>query len=161
MGMAISAVGIYLFSNLDVKTTVLDLSFPLVVFAAGLGLGMAPMTAAATNSVAANEVGVSSAVLNLVRNIAGAVGIAFFSTVLGNLIESNVLQIGQDSIINTTDPSTLQTVSSLIILKAQVDAFAEVFLIASAIMSLGIFVALFLKQPKHHAKEPEAIEAMV
>jgi MFS family permease len=148
LGMTISAFGIFLFSGLDVKTTAMDLIIPLVIFALGMGLGMAPMTAAATNSVPTNEVGVSSALLNLVRNIAGAVGIAFFSTVLSNIIESNVLQLGQDAIINTTNPQVIQTVSALIILKAQVMAYGDVFVIAACIMSTGIIVALFLKQPK-------------
>ncbi len=148
VGMAISAFGIYLFSGLDVKTTVYDLMLPLVVFATGLGLGMAPMTAAATNSVPNNEVGVASAVLNLTRNIAGAVGIAFFSTILANIIESNVLRLGQDVVINTPSPQVMQEVTALIILKAQIMAYGEVFLIAAGIMALGVIVALFLRQPK-------------
>ncbi len=148
LGMTISAFGIFLFSGLDVKTTAIDLIIPLMVFALGMGLGMAPMTSAATNSVPVNEVGVSSALLNLVRNIAGAVGIAFFSTVLSNIIESKVLQLGQDAVINTTNPQVIQTVSALIVLKAQVIAYGDVFIIAACIMSTGIFVALFLKQPK-------------
>ncbi len=155
-GMAISALGIYLFSGLDVKTTSLDLTIPLIIFALGLGLGMAPLTAAATNAVPANEVGVSSAVLNLVRNIAGAVGIAFFSTILSNLIESNVLQIGQDTVLNTTDPQTLQMVSTLVILKAQVAAYGTVFLIASSVMASGVVVALFLRDTKRK-KRVEAV----
>jgi hypothetical protein len=121
---------------------------PLIVFAFGMGLGMAPMTAAATNSVPTNGVGVSSALLNLVRNIAGAVGIAFFSTVLSNIIESNVLELGQNAIINTTNPQIIQTVSALVILKAQVMAYGNVFIIASSIMATGVIVALFLRQPK-------------
>lgn len=151
-GMAISAFGIYLFSGLDVKTTVSDLTLPLIIFAAGLGLGLAPMTAAATNSVPANEVGVSSAVLNLVRNIAGAVGIAFFGTILSNLIESNVLRLGQDVVINAPSPQVMQEVTALIILKSQIMAYGEVFVIASAIMALGVIAALFLRQPPEQPK---------
>lgn len=148
IGMAISAFGIYLFSGLDVKTSQLELSIPLVIFALGLGLGMAPMTAAATNSVPAKEVGISSAVLNLVRNIAGAVGIAFFGTILNNLITSNVLELGQNAVVRAHDPQTLATVQTLIILKAQVQAYGDVFFIASCIMALGVLTALFLKTPE-------------
>jgi EmrB/QacA subfamily drug resistance transporter len=146
IGMGLAAFGIYLFSGLDVKTTQFELSLPLVVFAFGLGLGMAPMTAAVTNSVPAKEVGVSSAVLNLVRNIAGAVGIAFFGTLLNNLIESNVLSIGQNTVIH--DSSTAGMVQMLIILKAQVEAYGEVFLVASIIMAFGVVFALFLRTPQ-------------
>lgn len=146
VGMTISAFGIFLFSYIDVKTTVFDLTLPLIIFATGLGLSMAPMTAAATNSVPAHEVGVASAVLNLVRNIAGAVAIAVFGTILNNLIESNALHIGQDSVIN--NPSVTGIATALIIFKAQVDAFGEVFLIAASIMAFGVIVALFLRDPK-------------
>jgi DHA2 family multidrug resistance protein len=160
-GMAMAAFGIYLFSGLDVKTTEVELMLPLVVFAFGLGLSMAPMTAAATNSVPANEVGVSSAVLNLVRNIAGAIGIAFFGTILTSIIGSNVIRIGQNTVVHTTDPQMLQTVSTLVILKAQVEAYSEVFLIASGIMALGIIVALFLREPKdNHSGQPSAAAAL-
>lgn len=161
VGMAIASFGIYLFSGLDVKTTEFELMLPLIIFAAGLGLGMAPMTAAATNSVAANEVGVSSAVLNLVRNIAGAVGIAFFGTILTSLIESKVLDFGQRVVMNVHDAQTVQTVSTLIILKAQVEAYAEVFAIAAGIMSLGVVAALFLKEPKHRAPKGEEDSTLV
>jgi len=147
VGMGLAAFGIFLFSGLDVKTTQLELSIPLIVFAFGLGLGMAPMTAAVTNSVPAKEVGISSAVLNLVRNIAGAVGIAFFGTILNNLIQSKVLTLGQNAVINTHDPKMLGVVQSLIILKAQVEAYGEVFLVASCIMATGVIFALFLKAP--------------
>ncbi len=145
VGMALASFGIYLFSGLDVKTTQLDLTLPLVLFAFGLGLGMAPMTAAVTNSVPASEVGISSAVLNLVRNIAGAVGIAFFGTILNNDIESNVMRLGQDAVIR--DPHLLQTAQLLVILKAQVEAYGEVFLIAACVMVLGVVSAFFLKAP--------------
>ena len=160
IGMAVSAFGIFLFSGLDVKTSELELMLPLVVFAAGLGLGMAPMTAAVTNSVPASEVGVSSAVLNLTRNIAGAVGIAFFGTILTSLVESNVLRLGADTVINVHTPAVEQTVQMLIILKAQVEAYAQVFAIAAGIMALGVFIALFLKEPPKREQTDAAAMAV-
>lgn len=152
VGMAIASFGIYLFSGLDVKTTELDLMLPLVLFALGLGLGMAPMTAAVTNAVPASEVGISSAMLNLVRNIAGAVGIAFFGTLLNNLVESNVLSLARDAVVRTADPQTLQLVQTLVVLKAQVEAYGEVFFAAACIMSLGVIAAFFLREPEKRAK---------
>jgi DHA2 family multidrug resistance protein len=147
VGMAIASLGIYLLSGLDVKTTSLELILPLVLFAVGLGLSMAPMTAAVTASAPPSEVGVSSAVLNLVRNIAGAVGIAFFGTILTNVVESNVLRLGQDAVIHTSNPQTIQMVRTLVILKAQVGAYGEVFFIASCMMLLAVVAGLFLKTP--------------
>lgn len=161
-GLLIASIGTYMFSGLDVRTTAKELIIPLMVFATGLGLGMAPMTAAATNSVPENEVGVSSALLNLTRNIAGAIGIALFSTLLSNIIESNVLQVGRDAVINTMDPVAIQTAGVLVILKAQIMAYADVFIVASIIMSTSIIVAMFLKQPKNKVyKNTEESEIVV
>lgn len=147
VGMTIASCGIYLLTDLDVKSTALELSLPLAVFAVGLGLSMSPMTAAVANSAPPSEVGVSSAVLNLVRNIAGAVGIAFFGTLLTKSIESQVMRIGYDTVIQTTNVSTLQLAQTLIILKAQISAYSEVFFVASGIMFFAALVALFLKTP--------------
>ncbi|HEU4677606.1 MAG TPA: DHA2 family efflux MFS transporter permease subunit [Candidatus Paceibacterota bacterium] len=146
-GMAVSAFGIFLFSGLDVRTSLFELMVPFVIFSFGLGLGMAPMTAAATNAVDPREIGVSSAVLNLVRNIGGAVGIAFFGTILSNLIESNVLDIAQSTVVRSADHSVLATVRMLIVLKAQVEAYGEVFFIASLVMGTGVLAAFLLKEP--------------
>lgn len=160
VGIAISTFGIFLFHGLDPKTTQFELMVPLFVFAMGLGLGMGPMTAAATNSVAKHEIGVSSAVLNLVRNIAGAVGIAFFGTILASITESNVLSISAAS--SLYDPSAAATYTALIILKAQIEAYGDVFLVAAGIMSLGVILALFLRdvKPAEPRKHESSFEAM-
>lgn len=145
-GMAIAATGIFLFSGLDAKTTANDLTFPLVLLAAGLGLGMAPLTSAATNSVPHHEVGIASGILNLTRNIAGAIGIALFGTILTNTIENKILDIGGSTIINITSPQIMQVVPPLVILKAEISSYAYVFYIASIVMFIGAIVALFLKE---------------
>jgi EmrB/QacA subfamily drug resistance transporter len=155
-GIAISTIGMLIFSGLDARTSAAEIGFGLFVFAIGLGLGMAPMTAAATNSVPTNEVGVASAVLNLVRNIAGAVGIAFFGTILTNLTESHVLSIAKNSVVNATDPGTLATVRGLIILKAQITAYGDVFLVAAVLMAAGAIIALFLREPSSDLSDDEA-----
>lgn len=146
-GMTIAAFGIFLLTDLDVKSSALELSLPLAVFAVGLGLSMSPMTAAVANSAPPSEVGVSSAVLNLVRNIAGAVGIAFFGTLLSKSVESQVMQVGYDAIIHVSDSSSLQIAQMLVILKAQIAAYGEVFMVASSTMLFAAVVAFLLKTP--------------
>lgn len=142
-GMLLTSFGIYLFTGLDSRTTFSELTLPLVLLAAGLGIGMSPLTNAVASSVPAHEVGIASAVLNLVRNIAGAVSIAVLGTMLVNVTESKVLEVGTNSIINNTAYASV--VPALVILKAQILAYREVFLAAAAVTFLGVFVALSLK----------------
>ncbi len=141
----IASVGIYLFTGLDPRSTALDIVIPLSVMAFGLGLGMAQRTNIVASVVPESEIGIASSILALVRNIAGAFGIAIFATILNNRITTNVLTINSFSKLSSHIPSDIQTYVSLITLKAQVDAYAFVFLISSIIVFVGAFTILFLK----------------
>jgi DHA2 family multidrug resistance protein len=108
-------------------------------------MGMAPLTNAATASVPPSEFGMASGVLNLTRNIAGAVGIALFTTLLTSLSETNVLDLGNNVIINERSPAVLQSLPMMIELKAQVEAYGDVFLVGSILMFSGALLALSLR----------------
>ncbi len=143
-GMALSALGLYQLIHLDPTMTSFDFVMPLVLFGAGLGLGMAPLTSAATTAVPLHEVGMSSGLLNLTRNIGGAFGIAIFSTILTNATNANVLMVAQNSHILGTTPIILAAAGQLIILKAELLSYGTVFGYAAAAMFVGALVALFL-----------------
>ncbi len=141
----VAALGIYLFTGLDPKSTAIDIMIPLSIMAFGLGFGMAQRTNIIASVVPQSEIGIASSVLALVRNIAGAFGIAIFATILSNRITSNVITINSFSKINSHSPIEIQKFTSLIELKAQVVAYDYVFLIASIIVFIGSFTILFLK----------------
>ena len=140
-----AALGIFLFSYLDPKSTAIDIIVPLVIMAFGLGFGMAQRTNIIASVVPQSEIGIASSVLALVRNIAGAFGIAIFATILNNRITSNVLTINSFSTLRSHAPLVIQKYITLIALKAQIDAYDYVFLVASIIVFLGSFTILFLK----------------
>jgi DHA2 family multidrug resistance protein len=141
----VASIGIFLFTRLDPKSTALDIIIPLTIMAFGLGFGMAQRTNIIASVVPQSEIGIASSILALVRNIAGAFGIAIFATILNNRITTNVLTINSFSHLYSHIPSEIQKYISLIILKAQIDAYDYVFLVASAIVFLGSFSILFLK----------------
>jgi EmrB/QacA subfamily drug resistance transporter len=141
----VAAIGIFLFTGLDPKSSALDIIIPLSVMAFGLGFGMAQRTNIIASVVPQNEIGIASSILALVRNIAGAFGIAIFATILNNRITSNVLSINSFSSLHGHLPSDIQNYIALISLKAQVNAFDYVFLVSSIIVFLGSFTILFLK----------------
>lgn len=145
-GVALSAIGISLLSGLDIRTSAVGISFPLALLAAGLGLGMAPLTSAATDTVSPSDFGMASGVLNLTRNVAAAIGIATFGTLLTAFTEANVIDLGDNAVINNTGSGGL--VPQLVMIKAQIEAYGEVFAIASTIMFLGALLGLTLKAPK-------------
>jgi DHA2 family multidrug resistance protein len=145
-GMGMSALGLYMLSSLDPAMTGWDFVLPLAIFGAGLGLGLAPLTSASTNAVPINEVGMSSGLLNLARNIGGAFGIAIFSTLLADAVNSNVLVVSQNSHIIGNTPTIQAIATQLIILKADILSYEQVFKYASFAMIVGALIALFFLQ---------------
>jgi len=149
-GMLWASFMFYQFTFIDVKWTSFDIMWRLFLFACGLGIGLAPLTQAATSTIPLEEVGVASSVLALARNVSGAFGVAIFATVLSNSVNANLLAIQTHSVINTTDPTVISEIYALAATKANILAFATVFRIAIYFMVLGAGAALFVKRSKNN-----------
>ena len=121
----------------------------------GLGFGMAQRTNVIASIVPKNEIGVASSILALARNIAGAFGIALFGTILDNVTNANVLNIAQRSVLNVKNALNMEQFTGLIILKAQVSAYATVFEIASLVLLFGAFASLSIIV--HQKNKPEEV----
>lgn len=154
----VAGVGLFMFSFLDPRSTSIDIIIPLMVMAFGMGFGMAQRTNIIASAVPQNEVGSASSVLALARNIAGAFGIAIFGTILQNVTNSKVLEIAQNSVIRSIDPTVLKTGASLIILKAQVASYDVVFMVAATVALLGAAGAYFIKV-EHESRKQVFVES--
>lgn len=153
-GMTISALSLYfLFTTIDIRWGFWDTALRLMVFAFGLGLGLAPLTNAATSTVPLHEVGVASSILALARNISGAFGVAIFATILTDSTTSHLIALQTHSVINTQDPQTLAKAASLMVTKANILAFSTVFRVAGAMLAIGAISALFVKESKRDFKK--------
>jgi hypothetical protein len=126
----------------------------------GLGLGMSHRPNLVAMSAPEGEVGTASSIFVLVRNIAGAFGVAIFATILDSTIKNNVLNIAQNTLINVKMPAIIRQVSALIILKAQVLAYGHVFVISSFFLFVGGFFAFFIKIKDMEAKRAAETEIM-
>lgn len=144
-GMFVAAFAMFLFSGVDIKWGFWDIAGRLFLMASGLGLGLAPLTNAATSTVPLHEVGIASSILALVRNISGAFGVAIFATILSNSVTSNLVAIQSYSAVNTQDPTLLKLIPNLMIAKANILSFSVVFRYSMVIMFLGAISALFVK----------------
>jgi len=157
-GMFVAAFAFFLFSGIDIKWSVWDLIWRLFIMAFGLGLGLAPLTQAATSTVPLSEVGVASSVLALARNVSGAFGTAIFATILSDSITANLIKIQQFSAVNAVNPGVLQQVIGLMEIKANIVSYATVFQWAVFFMVIGAFAALFVKESKRDFIGNENIE---
>jgi len=148
LGLLIGAIAMFFFVGIDLKWTGFDVAIRMFFLAGGLGLGMSPLTNAATSTVPIHEVGIASSVLALVRNIAGAFGVAIFATILTNSVTSLLVSIQANSIVNIQLPQMQPLILSLMAVKANILSFGVVFKIAGIILVIGCIAALFIKENK-------------
>ncbi len=153
----VAAIGLYLFSYLDPRSTAIDIIIPLSVMAFGLGFGMAQRTNIIASVVPTHEIGIASSILALARNIAGAFGIAVFGTILQKTTESKVMDIARLSTINSTNPADFKIGIGLMSLKAQISSYGTVFITASVILLIGAVSALFIKVKKGEMSKTEVL----
>jgi EmrB/QacA subfamily drug resistance transporter len=146
-GMLLCTLSMFLLMGIDIKWGFWDLSLRLLIFTIGMGIGLAPLTNAATQSVPLHEVGIASSVLALARNISGAFGIAISATIFSNSIDSNLLNVQRFTIVNTYDLNVLHLTTGLMSLKATILSFGAVFKFSMILMLIAGISALFLKDP--------------
>lgn len=151
----VCGIGMFMFTlTIDPRSTAMDIMVPLSVMSFGLGLAMSQRTNAIAAIVPENEIGSASSVLALVRNIAGAFGIALFATILTYTAKTNLLNIAKNSAVQITSSDVYSQGVSLMILKANIMAYHTVFYVASILLFIGAFLVLFTKieEPKEHVE---------
>jgi EmrB/QacA subfamily drug resistance transporter len=142
----VASVGLFLFSVfLDPRSNAFDIIIPLSIMAFGMGFGMAQRTNAIAAAVPQKEIGIASSILALARNIAGAFGIAVFATFLNSFINNNIIQTARNTIINSVNPAVIKQAAALVILKSQVNAYANIFIISAVLVFIAGVAAFFIR----------------
>ncbi|HVF76401.1 MAG TPA: MFS transporter [Acidimicrobiales bacterium] len=94
-GMVVTALGMLLTAQADVRTSYAMLVVMLVVLAAGMGLTMAPSTTSIMSSLPLGKAGVGSAMNDTNRELGGALGVAVLGSVLATQYSSGVSTVLQ------------------------------------------------------------------
>lgn len=181
-GLAGIVLFMYMYRILDVNTTVWDVILPTLVRGVGIGLLIAPVMAAALNVIPKHSAGMGSAVMNLLQQVAGSIGIAVLGTFLDHrthfhqgVISSEINRLAGSNSQMVADVATqarmlgmnhaASHVAGLAALAGQmgmagsVQAFDDAFLFGALICALGFFPAFLLpNKPVAGNKEPVAAE---
>jgi EmrB/QacA subfamily drug resistance transporter len=96
-GLTLLTVSLLLFGTLDESSTFWAILPGLLVGGVGMGITMAPTTAAAMSSVPVDKAGVGSAVINSMRQVGGSLGIAAMGTVIATSVTVGVRSPGYGS----------------------------------------------------------------
>ncbi|MFB7503501.1 MFS transporter [Streptomyces broussonetiae] len=175
LGGALSAVGMWLLSRLEVDTPRLHYSIWMAVLGAGIGLVMPVLVLAVQNSVRPADLGTATSANNYFRQIGGSVGAAIFGTLFADRLTSALrreLPPRAGAALPDADSITPQLVRALptalrdSYIRAYADAMPRIFLYLVPVLAAGLLIAFFLKEKplvSHPSAEtdPETVNANV
>ncbi len=138
IGMVLLAGSLFIFSRLDASSDFWNILPGLIVGGFGMALVMTPTTSAAMGSVPVDSAGVGSAVLNSMRQVGGALGIA----VMGAIVAASVHAV----------PGTPESATQFVTGYQHALTVAALIALAGAVLS----VATVRKYRHHDQPVPEA-----
>jgi MFS family permease len=175
VGMALTALSLFLQTQITVNSGYMDLLPAFILMGIGMALVMSPMSTAAMNAVPANKAGVASGILSMNRMVGGTFGVALlgtiFQTVSRNKLMDNLsalnLPAAQKSAIaeNLGQSSAGAHITNPAIVQATKDAFVHGFTgamtLSLAVAATGALLGFTLIQSvkRVKAEEPAAAQA--
>ncbi|MFJ2817242.1 MULTISPECIES: MFS transporter [unclassified Streptomyces] len=173
LGAALSAVGMWLLSRLEVDTPRVQYSIWMAVLGAGIGMVMSVLVLAVQNSVRPADLGTATSANTYFRQIGGSVGAAVFGTLFADRLTAALAdRLPPRAGAALPDPTSLtpQLVHALPpalrddYIRAYADAMPRIFLYLVPVLVLGLLIACFLKESplvSHHAAETETASVNV
>ncbi|WP_436947114.1 MFS transporter [Streptomyces sp. SudanB52_2052] len=155
LGGALSVVGMWLLSRLEVGTPRLHYSIWMAVLGTGIGMVMPVLILAVQNSVRPADLGTATSANNYFRQIGGSVGAAVFGALLAErLTDALADRLPARAGTRLPDPESLtpQLVHSLPpalrdgYIRAYADTMPRIFLYLVPVLVLGLVIAFFLKE---------------
>jgi DHA2 family multidrug resistance protein len=163
------------FMNVEISTDIAadQLLLPNIVRAIGQALVLTPLTALASAGIEAENTGSASALLNVMRNLGGAIGIALLQTFLtkreqfhSNVLGQSVSMFDEatrnrlDNLVHyflahgVSDPAlalhkAIVAVGARVHQQAYTMAFGDTFYLLGAALVVALVSALLLKKPGH------------
>ncbi|MGW0854015.1 MFS transporter [Streptomyces sp. NPDC002690] len=166
VGSALSVVGMWLLSRLELGTSRLEYSLAQAVLGIGIGLVMPVLVLAVQNSVRPTDLGTATSANNYFRQIGGSVGAAIFGTLFaGRLADALAVRLPADAGLPDAKSVTPQLIRTLdpalrdAYIQAYVDAMPRIFLYLVPVLLTGLALAFFLKEKplvSHHSPEAAA-----
>ncbi|MCX4978664.1 MFS transporter [Streptomyces sp. NBC_00620] len=171
LGGALSVVGMWLLSRLEVDTPRLHYSIWMAVLGAGIGMVMPVLILAVQNSARPADLGTATSANNYFRQIGGSVGAAVFGTLFANRLADELadrLPAHGGTGVPDSESLTPQLVHAMPAalrddyIRAYAEAMPRIFLYLVPVLVLGLLIAFFLKEKplvSHNAPATEAESA--
>jgi EmrB/QacA subfamily drug resistance transporter len=157
IGTPIMALGLFLLSRMDAQSSLLQMSFAMLVLGLGLGMVMQVLVIAVQNAVPYRDLGVATSGATYFRSIGSAFGVAVFGAIFANLLSTNLqrflpasaLPPGFDPAAVQANPAALQQLPPAIyggVVQAYVASLQPVFLVAVPFALLAFVLTCLLRE---------------
>jgi EmrB/QacA subfamily drug resistance transporter len=155
VGMALAGGSIYLLSRMDTSTSWIEVVPLILITGLGIGSVMPVITLASQNAVDHADLGAATSAVQFFRSLGGAVGIAGLGAVFASRLHDQLLvrlpvetvaTIDVDAVANS--PEAIRALSPEVaqsVIASVSDAVTTVFLVAAPVVTLGVLVALRLR----------------
>jgi DHA2 family multidrug resistance protein len=178
VGLILVAISTYLYCNITAATSSWGLIYPMAIRNVGIALMVAPLMTAFMNVVPKDSIAVASSMNNILQQIGGAVGIAFFTAVMSSrsvfhiAIAGQNLKNGSQALarstaliarhIHTLGPNIIASITAArslclnnVIQSAVIRSFQDTFFVATvaAVFSIPLAFLLPAKLIKAHGDE--------
>ena len=111
VGVALSAIGMFLLTRMDPATHYTVLVRNVAILGVGLGAAMPVFNLAVQNAVEARVVGSATSMVQFVRSIGGALGVAVFGSVLANDFSPAFRQVLPGDVLAEVSPARLDVLA--------------------------------------------------
>ncbi|PAE44272.1 DHA2 family efflux MFS transporter permease subunit [Bacillus sp. 7884-1] len=151
IGLVITVVTSYLFSQLSLETTYTQLLLLYSVRMLGMSMVMMPVSTNGLNQLPARFYPHGTAMNNTLQQVSGAIGTALLVTVMSNRAESKAKELGEAAMANLTEQPTeaaLAQMKQQIMMSATLDGINFAFFVSVFIAAVALILAFFMKRAK-------------
>ena len=153
-GTAITSLGMFLLSRLEVDTAPWLASVYMLVLGVGIGLVMQVIVLVVQNDAPARDVGVATSTATFFRSMGGSLGVAVFGAIFASRLASELVALPADAVARLSGgvnlrPDEVHALPPAVrhdFLLAFVDALQPVFLVGAAITAVTFVLACLLEE---------------
>jgi EmrB/QacA subfamily drug resistance transporter len=145
-GLIIIIAATSVFTQIAADTSFVFLGFTLFLMGLGMGMTMMPTMSAAFQSLTHAEVPRASTMMNIIQQVAGSIGVATMSVVLGNALADRLPGGGSAGGLGAAQhvpPALMAKLAPKI-----ADSFAHTYVVALGLLVVAIVPALLLPRRK-------------
>ncbi|UHA58516.1 DHA2 family efflux MFS transporter permease subunit [Metabacillus litoralis] len=166
IGLTITVITSYFFSQLTLETTYTNLVILYTVRMFGMSMVMMPVSTNGLNQLPAKYYPHGTAMNNTLQQVSGAIGTALLVTAMSNRAETRGQELAEEATKNSSSMTTQPTAEQIAQMKQQImmqstlDGINFAFYISVFIAALALFLAFFIKRAKQADDIIESKEAM-